>query len=128
MRSYDEAQYALLFNLSALLPVLVRRLMLLRQWWSLLDDLTQLDHVRAAVKPNARGESPLTEGLRSVCWKTFLLFGSPEQSEWLTKLRNSRDAYASLRAHALRRIDNPDEMDDPLSENFDVSKMSSASA
>ncbi|KIW01154.1 uncharacterized protein PV09_07440 [Verruconis gallopava] len=62
----------------------------------------------------------ILEGLRSVCWKIFLLFRNLDQAQWLSSLTKSRSAYDALRTHYLRAIENPDEVDtadDPLVEN-----------
>ncbi|KAF2664028.1 RabGAP/TBC [Microthyrium microscopicum] len=62
------------------------------------------------------------EDLRSVYWKICLLFQATlDTSTCLPLLRDSRTAYASLRAHFLKAIDNPGVIDetgtDPLSED-----------
>lgn len=60
---------------------------------------------------------------RSIYWKAFLLFDGCDQAEWLRRLVDSRSAYVSLRAHFLRAIDHPDEVEaglDPLSEDQEV--------
>lgn len=93
-----------------------------RKSWQTLTACSSLadlkEHVRAPTL-----ESSITS--RSIYWKTFLLFDSCDQSEWLRRLADSRSAYVSLRGHFLRAIENPDEVEadlDPLSEDVEVSR------
>ena len=57
-------------------------------------------------------------------FQTFLLFQSTEVTGWSQALGDSRSAYASLRVHLLRFIENPDELRsalDPLDDDLHVS-------
>ncbi|KAF2200114.1 RabGAP/TBC [Delitschia confertaspora ATCC 74209] len=86
--------------------------------WPQLDNFTSLTDLKIAV--SSHKEPQITQGLRSVCWKIFLLFKSLDRSIWPIRLTESRTAYDSLRAQYLRAIKNPDEFEssvDPLSEN-----------
>lgn len=67
--------------------------------------------------------SAATNGLRSICWKAFLLFDSLDVEDWQRTLASSRSAYNSLRAHFFRYIDNPEEIGsgfDPLTQDAEV--------
>ncbi|KAL1639242.1 hypothetical protein SLS58_008084 [Diplodia intermedia] len=90
-----------------------------RASWELLEQAKSLADLRAAV---GLGSAPATlvSGQRSACWKAFLLFENVDHAEWPSTLAESRSVYDSLRAHFLRAIENPDELEsalDPLSEN-----------
>ncbi|EME87908.1 uncharacterized protein MYCFIDRAFT_213065 [Pseudocercospora fijiensis CIRAD86] len=64
--------------------------------------------------------SAATRGLRSICWKAFLLFDTLDIDDWQRTLASSRSAYNSLRAHFFRHIDNPEEIAsgfDPLTQD-----------
>ena len=66
------------------------------------------------------GRDPCETGLRSVCWRAFLLYGPISQASWPKKLLEGRQAYSSLRDHFLRFIDNPDDINsntDPLADD-----------
>ncbi|KAF1810869.1 RabGAP/TBC, partial [Eremomyces bilateralis CBS 781.70] len=87
--------------------------------WAQLDDFTTLDHVRTYIKEHGTA-GPSLSGLRSVCWKAFLLFNSLDRDTWSSTLQSSRTAYQSLREHLLKYIENPNEVEtavDPLSES-----------
>ncbi|KAI8936605.1 hypothetical protein NX059_007004 [Plenodomus lindquistii] len=85
--------------------------------WRQLDNFHSLTDLKIHVSSH---KAPLiTAGLRSVCWKIFLVFKTLDRSSWPTHLRHSRKTYASLRSHYLRAIQNPDEFEssvDPLSD------------
>ncbi len=69
---------------------------------------------------NGDGLDPCELGLRSVCWKAFLLYGPVSQVSWPKKLAEGRSAYSSLREHFLRFIDNPNDIQtaaDPLADD-----------
>ncbi|KAJ9637267.1 hypothetical protein H2199_007554 [Coniosporium tulheliwenetii] len=86
-----------------------------RQWWPLLDEVNTLEDLKDAVKHST--------GRR----EAFLLFENVDRSTWPTLLNDSRDAYNSLRAHFLRAIEHPDELEsagDPLSETDELSDRS----
>ncbi|KAL5441866.1 hypothetical protein PMIN06_009216 [Paraphaeosphaeria minitans] len=86
--------------------------------WRQLDDFHSLTDLKIAV--SSHREPQITAGLRSVCWKIFLLFKTLDRSSWPARIVESRSAYASLRSHYLRGIEYPDELGsavDPLSEH-----------
>ena len=101
-----------------------------RKWWPLLEKHTSLAELRNSVR-NTQDQVPITVGLRSACWKAFLLFENLDRSTWPAKLLSSRDAYGALRTHFLRGIEHPDELEsfiDPLSDHADVSSPSHISS
>ncbi|PVH94653.1 RabGAP/TBC [Periconia macrospinosa] len=86
--------------------------------WRQLDDFHSLTDLKIAV--SSHREPRITAGLRSVCWKIFLLFKTLDRSSWSNRLTESRNTYHSLRSHYLRAIEHPDEFEssvDPLTEN-----------
>ncbi|KAH4160180.1 hypothetical protein HBH43_182830 [Parastagonospora nodorum] len=86
--------------------------------WRQLDDFHSLTDLKIHV--SSHKEPQITAGLRSVCWKIFLVFKTLDRSSWPTHLSNTRRSYESLRDHYLRAIRHPDEFDssvDPLSEH-----------
>ncbi|KAF2850160.1 RabGAP/TBC [Plenodomus tracheiphilus IPT5] len=85
--------------------------------WRQLDDFHSLTDLKIHV--SSHKEPLITAGLRSVCWKIFLVFKTLDRSSWPTHLSHSRKTYESLRSHYLRAIQNPDEFEssvDPLSD------------
>ncbi|KAB2572898.1 TBC1 domain family member 5-like protein B [Lasiodiplodia theobromae] len=90
-----------------------------RASWELLEQAKSLADLRSAVGLGS-APSALVNGQRSACWKAFLLFENVDLQEWPSTLAESRSVYDSLRAHFLRAIENPDELEsalDPLSES-----------
>ncbi|KAE8842869.1 hypothetical protein HRS9139_02166 [Pyrenophora teres f. teres] len=87
------------------------------KYWRQLDDFHSLTDLKIHV--SSHKEPQITAGLRSVCWKIFLVFKTLDRSSWPSHLSQARKTYESLRSHYLRAIQNPDEFDssvDPLSE------------
>lgn len=101
----------------------MRSLEVARESWQELQQYSTLRDLKNAVRLESNS-SAATTGLRSVCWKIFLLFDDTlESSEWLRILAASRSAYNSLRQHFFRFIDNPDDVGaqvDPLSQDAEV--------
>ncbi|KAF1958327.1 RabGAP/TBC [Byssothecium circinans] len=86
--------------------------------WHQLDDFHSLTDLKIAV--SSHREPQITAGLRSVCWKIFLLLKTLDRSSWSLRITESRSIYTSLRSHYLRAIEHPDEFEspvDPLTEN-----------
>ncbi|KAF9690980.1 hypothetical protein EKO04_011128 [Ascochyta lentis] len=86
--------------------------------WHQLDNFHSLTDLKIHV--SSHKEPQITAGLRSVCWKIFLLFKTLDRSSWPNHLADSRKTYDSLRSHYLRAIEHPDELEssvDPLSDN-----------
>ncbi|RAL07496.1 GTPase-activating protein GYP6 [Aspergillus homomorphus CBS 101889] len=60
------------------------------------------------------------DGLRSICWKAFLLFDDLDRAQWPQKLSDSRSAYVALKDHFLKYIEHPDDLEstvDPLADD-----------
>lgn len=58
--------------------------------------------------------------------QAFLLFDGLDREEWAQKLAESRDAYGALRAHFLKYIERPDDLEstvDPLADDEQVSRI-----
>ncbi|KAJ5174944.1 uncharacterized protein N7482_000821 [Penicillium canariense] len=75
--------------------------------------------LRAALR-SEQGGKLCNDGLRSICWKVFLLFDGVGREQWSQKLAESRDVYDALRAHFLKYIDHPDDLEstvDPLADD-----------
>jgi TBC1 domain family protein 5 len=101
-----------------------------RESWQHLHHYPTLRELKQAVRLNARA-SVTTSGLRSVCWKAFLLFDTLDLHEWQRVLASSRSAYNSLHAHFFRFIENPDDLVaglDPLTQDTEVGSCPSAGA
>ncbi|KAK7883709.1 hypothetical protein LTR67_010998 [Exophiala xenobiotica] len=89
-----------------------------RRWSSLFGTSIGVD-LRQALREED-GFDPCEDGLRSVCWKAFLLYGPLSQRSWPKKLSESRSAYDSLRNHFLRFIEHPNDLHssaDPLADD-----------
>lgn len=94
-----------------------------RDSWQQLQTYSSLQDLKTALRLQD-GASAATNGSRSACWKIFLLFETLDKHTWQKTLSSSRSAYNSLRAHFLRFIENPDDVDsgfDPLSQDAEVS-------
>ncbi|KAK4636005.1 TBC1 domain family member 5 [Fulvia fulva] len=97
-----------------------------RACWPELQRHASLRDLKDAVRLDGRS-SIATNGLRSACWKAFLLFDSVDVAEWQKTLAASRSAYNSLKSHFFRYIDNPDDVGtgfDPLSQETETSPWS----
>lgn len=88
--------------------------------WQELKAYHSLPELREAVRLDGRSSAAASAGLRSACWKAFILFDSVETSTWPKDLAASRSAYNSLRMHFLQHLENQDEFD-PLSQDAEVS-------
>jgi TBC1 domain family member 5 len=89
-----------------------------KRWETFFENSIGVD-LRTSVR-EGDGVDPCENGLRSVCWKSFLLYGPISQSTWPKKLAESRSAYVSLRDHFLRFIDHPNDLHstaDPLADD-----------
>ncbi|KAK3063290.1 hypothetical protein LTS18_001632, partial [Coniosporium uncinatum] len=87
--------------------------------WQALDRYSSLHELKQSVRLE-QGAPSVSSGLRSVCWKAFLLFENVDRSTWPAILSESRSAYNTLCTHYLRAIEHPDEVEtsvDPLSDN-----------
>ncbi|USW48174.1 Putative Rab-GTPase-TBC domain-containing protein [Septoria linicola] len=101
----------------------MRSLKSARASWQELHQFKSLRQLKDAVRLNGH-TSIATSGLRSACWKAFLLFDTLDLDEWQRTLASSRSAYNSLHAHFFRFVENPDADAagfDPLSQNTENS-------
>ncbi|KAL8854814.1 MAG: hypothetical protein Q9221_000320, partial [Calogaya cf. arnoldii] len=84
------------------------------RWDATFGQNTKISDLRTAVK-DTNGNSPSVKGLRSICWKAFILFENLDKSTWTKTLTDSRSAYGTLRDHFLKDIEHPDNISaDPL--------------
>ncbi|CAG8100474.1 unnamed protein product [Penicillium olsonii] len=89
-----------------------------KRWDILFSDHDTPSDLRAALQ-SEQGDL-CNDGLRSVCWKAFLIFDGLGQNDWASKLDESRDAYRALRDHFLKYIEHPDDLEstvDPLADD-----------
>ncbi|PWY73825.1 RabGAP/TBC [Aspergillus sclerotioniger CBS 115572] len=91
-----------------------------RQRWNTFfrDNNTTAD-IRTALR-SEQGDKLCDEGLRSICWKAFLLFDDLDRAPWPQKIADSRSAYVALKAHFLKYIEHPDDLQsavDPLADD-----------
>lgn len=104
-------------------PVDMRSLEHARTSWQELHQYKSLRQLKDAVRLSDGRTSIATRGLRSACWKAFLLFDTLDLDEWQRTLASSRSAYNSLHAHFFRFVENPDADSaglDPLSQDTEV--------
>ncbi|KAF2718256.1 RabGAP/TBC [Polychaeton citri CBS 116435] len=94
-----------------------------RDSWQDLKSYSSLRDLKDAVRLNGRSSAG-EDGLRSACWKAFLLFDNLDLQSWPKTLSSSRSAYNSFRLHFLQRLENSDDVFDPLSEEAEVSSCS----
>ncbi|KAK0254555.1 hypothetical protein LTS09_010360 [Friedmanniomyces endolithicus] len=88
--------------------------------WQDLKQYKNLKDLQEAVRLDGGHSSPAaSSGLRSACWKTFLLFDSVDTVTWPKTLASSRSAYNSLRMHFLSQLDNQDELSDLMDDEAD---------
>ncbi|KAI9846078.1 MAG: hypothetical protein M1837_004334 [Sclerophora amabilis] len=91
-----------------------------KAWQTSTTGISSLDELRHAVKDKDRISPCGDGGLRSVCWKAFLLFRNFEQPTWSRTLSDSRSAYTALKEHFLRHVEHPEEVEstvDPLTDD-----------
>ncbi|PLB45679.1 Ypt/Rab-specific GTPase-activating protein [Aspergillus steynii IBT 23096] len=90
-----------------------------QRWDSLFRDNHTPSDLRAALRSD-QGDKLCNEGLRSICWKAFLLFDNLDRTQWPQKISESRGAYDALKAHFLKYINHPDDLEstvDPLADD-----------
>ncbi|CAK7268780.1 hypothetical protein SEPCBS119000_003237 [Sporothrix epigloea] len=92
-----------------------------RRWKVTQKDGNDVASLQRAVKGNGTG-SPCEDGLRSVYWKTFLLFHDSGASKDRSRvLRETRGHYETLRKGYMRFVKHPDRLAqltvDPLTED-----------
>ncbi|KAL9578064.1 MAG: hypothetical protein Q9203_007228 [Teloschistes exilis] len=79
------------------------------RWNATFAKNSNISDLRTAVN-DITGHNPCVEGLRSVCWKAFLLFENLDKSTWTKTLADSRSAYGALRDHFVKDIEHPDDI------------------
>lgn len=90
--------------------------------WQSLHKYRSLPALREAVRlsgpssSSSASSTSLPPGLRSVCWKAFLLFDNLDTATWLPVLSSSRSGYNALRAHFIPASSGDGTLD-PLGEN-----------
>lgn len=88
--------------------------------WSLLfRENTTTSDLRTTLR-SEQGEKLCNDGLRSICWKAFLLFDNLDRTLWPQKISETRSAYAALKAHFMKYIEHPDDLQsavDPLADD-----------
>ncbi|QSS64598.1 TBC1D5 protein [Histoplasma capsulatum] len=90
-----------------------------KRWHSLFNGKTSLAELKHALR-DKHGGGPCEDGLRSVCWKAFLLHQNLDTASWPVQILDSRAAYQSLREYFLKYIQHPDDLPstaDPLAED-----------
>uniref|UniRef100_A0A093V0L0 TBC1 domain family member 5 n=1 Tax=Talaromyces marneffei PM1 TaxID=1077442 RepID=A0A093V0L0_TALMA len=90
-----------------------------RRWETLLGYGRNTHDLKQAVI-SGDSENPCENGLRSVCWKIFLLCDDLDRSKWIDRLTDTRSAYDSLKDHFLKYIKHPNDLQstvDPLAED-----------
>ncbi|KAK4661435.1 uncharacterized protein QC763_702230 [Podospora pseudopauciseta] len=92
------------------------------RWEETFKHGTRISDLQRAIKFNGP-ESPCVAGLRSLCWKGFLLFPHAPAEEWPQLLRQLRDSYNILCEQHLKFIRHPEQLAalsfDPLADNPD---------
>lgn len=92
--------------------------------WQEFKRYQTIEELKEAVRLEGRTSAATRAGLRSACWKAFLLFENVATSSWLKTLGTTRSAYDSLSVHFLHNSndqDGPPISIDPLSETTTVS-------
>ncbi|PGH33172.1 hypothetical protein GX50_04014 [[Emmonsia] crescens] len=90
-----------------------------KRWDSLFNSNSSLAELKRALRDND-GARLCDDGLRSVCWKAFLVHRNMDCASWPAQISDSRAAYLSLREHFLKYIQHPDDLPstaDPLAED-----------
>ncbi|KAL5003798.1 rab-GTPase-TBC domain-containing protein [Aspergillus recurvatus] len=90
-----------------------------QRWNSLLDGRDTPSDLRRALK-SEQEDNFCNDGLRSICWKAFLLFEDLSQKQWPDKISEARRTYVALKEHFLKYIEHPDDLQssiDPLADD-----------
>ncbi|GAB1320558.1 Rab-GTPase-TBC domain-containing protein [Madurella fahalii] len=92
------------------------------RWEETFKDGSAIANLQRAVKFNGPN-SPCAAGLRSICWKAFLLFRAAPPEQWPELLRASRSSYSAVCHQHLRYIRHPEQLAalsvDPLADDPD---------
>ncbi|KAL6236556.1 hypothetical protein BDW75DRAFT_206323 [Aspergillus navahoensis] len=90
-----------------------------QRWNSLLDGRDTPSDLRRALE-SEQERNICNDGLRSICWKAFLLFEDLRQKQWPDKISETRRTYVALKEHFLKYIEHPDDLQssiDPLADD-----------
>ncbi|KAL2188770.1 RabGAP/TBC [Thermothelomyces heterothallicus CBS 203.75] len=92
------------------------------RWEQTFKEGSSIAELRRAVKFNGPN-SPCALGLRSICWKAFLLWRNAPSEQWPELARKSRASYIDLCDQHLRFIRHPEQLAaltvDPLADDPD---------
>ena len=93
-----------------------------RPVWQILKDQTTLEDLRRSIQ-SAGPQLAVLQEARSALWKVTLIFNDLDFGKWPVKLKDSREAYDSLKEHYLKQLNYDDEADsgtDPLNDGDSV--------
>ncbi|KAL3468450.1 rab-GTPase-TBC domain-containing protein [Aspergillus heterothallicus] len=92
-----------------------------QRWNTLFHHRDTPSDLRNALKSEEEEEEDIcNDGLRSICWKAFLLFEDFGRTQWPSKISEARTAYVALKEHFLKYIEHPDDLQssvDPLADD-----------
>ncbi|KAL2130852.1 hypothetical protein VTI74DRAFT_5856 [Chaetomium olivicolor] len=92
------------------------------RWEETFKEGSSIADLQRAVKFNTP-HSPCAAGLRSICWKAFLLWRCTPAEQWPELARESRASYNAMREQHLRFIRHPEQLAaltiDPLADDPD---------
>ncbi|KAK4227732.1 TBC1 domain family member 5 [Podospora fimiseda] len=92
------------------------------RWQETFKNGSTIAELQKAVKASS-SNSPCTAGLRSICWKGFLLFPHAPAEEWHHLMQQARASYNELSEPHLRFIRHPEQLAnlpyDPLADDPD---------
>ncbi|KAL2868679.1 GTPase-activating protein GYP6 [Aspergillus lucknowensis] len=89
------------------------------RWNTLFHQRDTPSDLRKALK-SEQGDDICNDGLRSICWKAFLLFEDVSRTQWPSKLSEARSTFIALKEHFLKYIEHPDDLQssiDPLADD-----------
>ncbi|KAL4950080.1 rab-GTPase-TBC domain-containing protein [Aspergillus filifer] len=90
-----------------------------QRWNTLFDGRDTPSDLRDALKSD-QDDNICNDGLRSICWKAFLLFEDLSRAQWASKISDARGTYVALKEHFLKYIQHPDDLQsgsDPLADD-----------
>ncbi|KAL4921033.1 rab-GTPase-TBC domain-containing protein [Aspergillus aurantiobrunneus] len=90
-----------------------------QRWNTLFHHHDTPSDLRDALK-SEQEDNICNDGLRSICWKAFLLFENFSRAQWPSKISEARSTYVALKEHFLKYIEHPDDLQssiDPLADD-----------
>ncbi|KAL2819349.1 rab-GTPase-TBC domain-containing protein [Aspergillus cavernicola] len=90
-----------------------------QRWNTLFHHHDTPSDLRKALK-SEQDDNICHDGLRSICWKAFLLFEDLSRTQWPDRISEARSAYVALKEHFLKFIKHPDDLQstvDPLADD-----------